>query len=162
MFFGEIDTILSASTIEAIESLVGGTCELVEPSTRSVNVIPLTSPRALGTAAIARLTRALLDPHSWSFARKRCLPRRTAVLRLQGPKGNVKVEIDAFCSGWVLSASNERRGGFFDPVRTQIIEMLKSAFPEYASTNPRSLWRSGIIHELKCKSQSLNAPRASS
>ena len=102
--------------------------------------------------------RLLLDPHSWYFAKKRCLPRHTALFRLKGEQGNVKVVLGFSCVGWIVTGPAERRGGFFDPVAADVRELLKATFPEYASPGRRFVWRSGIIAELRALASAAKGP----
>jgi hypothetical protein len=87
--------------------------------------------------------------NSWFFAKKRCLPRDTAIIRLSGPAGGLKLIIDMPCAGWLLIPHGTRRAGaFFDPVRTEVRGILKRAFPDFASTSKRSMWKQGAIAKL--------------
>jgi hypothetical protein len=74
---------------------------------------------------------------------------------LQSSECDVTVEIDRPCAGWIVTGPRGRWGGFFDPVQDQIWSMVKALFPEYASPSRRSMWRSGVIAELRAAAPSL-------
>jgi hypothetical protein len=139
---------LKPSTIEAIQSATLATCEVLDPE--SIPIYPLTPSRELPFEGCSLLKDLLLDPRSWFFAKKRCLPHWIAQLKLQGQQFSVRVEVDT-CDGWVITAPQQRTGGFFDPVRDQVRAIIKNTFPEFASRDRRSMWRNGAIRELKSK-----------
>src|SRR5690348_15319429 len=130
MFRDSIEQLLKPSTIEAIRASTTITCEVLDPG--SIDAVALTPERPVLAEGCSLLKSLLLDPHSWFFAVKRCLPRNTAMFRLYGDGTCVRVQIDS-CVGWILSGPSERRGGFFDPVADQVRELLKATFPELAS-----------------------------
>jgi hypothetical protein len=149
MFHETIDTILKPSTISAIGASVTATCELLDPERSTVGSVALTPARVVAPAGCSTLKRLLLDPRSWYFAKKRCLPRETALFQLHGEQGSIRLVVGFSCLGWIVTVPAERQGGFFDPVASQIRELLKSTFPEFASPGRRSLWRAGIIAQLR-------------
>ncbi|MEX2558585.1 MAG: hypothetical protein WD403_01665 [Pirellulales bacterium] len=149
MQFASIDRILKPTTIKAIKALTEGTCELVDPDSTAAQPVALTAPREIDADRLARFKELLVDPQSWWFARKRCLPRPTAVVRMRGPKGNVTVSLGFSCVLWIITGRAECRSGFFDPVQHHVREILKSTFPEFASADRRSMWRFGTITHLK-------------
>jgi hypothetical protein len=142
-----IEPILKPSTISAIRESTATTCELLDPG--SVRAIAITPARQLTAEWHTSLQSLLLDHRSWFFARKRCLPSKTALLRLKGPRHTVCVEIGFPCQGWTVSGPEDSSGGFFDPVADEMRDLLKSAFPEFASPHRRSLWKAGEIAELR-------------
>lgn len=159
-----IYAVLEPSTIEVIKYLDAGECELVDPDSAAARPVALTESRQLASEHIAHLAVLLLDLKSWDFARKRCPPRPDALFRLNGSKGLVTVLLGFTCDDWIITGpAAERKRGFFDPVQDQVREFLKSVFPEYASPQIRSLWRSGVIAELRrqreaeCQAKSLKA-----
>ena len=147
MFHETIEAILKPSTIDAIRATTTATCEVLDPD--SVAPLALTPAREAAPGGCSTLKGLLLDPRSWYFAKKRCLPRRTARFRLHGERGSVSVVVGFSCVGWIVTGPAERRGGFFDPVAGQVRELLKTIFPEFASPGRRSMWRAGIIAELR-------------
>ncbi len=149
MQHNDINTILKSATVGAISTLTTGTCELIDPYSTEGYPVQLTSPRKMDTHTITQFIGLLLDPNSWCFPRKRCLPRPTASFQMTGVRGNIIVLIEFSCSGWIVDGPNGRSSGFFDPVHYQIRNILKSIFWEYASDDPRSLWRRGAIIELR-------------
>jgi hypothetical protein len=144
-----IEAILSALTIDAIRASTVATCVLLDPDAACVEPVVLTPPRDLAPEGCLLLKSLLLDPQSWFFAKKRCLPRPTALFRLQGEQGSVSVTVGFACVGWIVVSSTHRQGGFFDPVAGEVRELLKAVFPEFASRGRRSMWRAGIIAELR-------------
>jgi hypothetical protein len=153
MMHTSIDSILDASTIDAIRASSTATCEILDPDASSRRPVPLSAPRELTSDQLSELKELLLDPQSWFFAAKRCLPREVALFRLQSDDGYVTVSIDRPCVGWIVTGPRGRWGGFFDPVQDQIWAMVKGLFPEYASSSRRSMWRSGVISELRAAAQ---------
>jgi hypothetical protein len=149
MFHHTIEAILKPSTIDAIRGSTTITCEVLDPEPRSAAPVALTPARKVAPAGCSMLKDLLLDPGSWFFAKKRCLPRQTALFRLYGERGNVSVIVGFSCVGWIVAGPAERRGGFFDPVAGQVRDLLKSTFPEFASPGRHSMWRAGLIVELR-------------
>lgn len=147
MYLESIEAILKPSTIDAIRASAAATCEVLDPD--SVASVALTPAREMAAERCSTLKGLLLDPRSWFFARKRCLPRKTALFRLHGEGGKVRIEVGFSCVGWIVSGPAERRGGFFDPVEDQVRDLLKATFPEFASPGRRSMWRTGAIAELR-------------
>ena len=154
MAHSSIDSILDASTIDAIRACSTATCEILDPEASSLRPVPLTPARELTSEQLAGLKDLLLDPQSWFFAAKRCLPRKTARFRLQSDDCYVTVILDRPCVGWTVIGPRGRWGGFFDPVQDQIWAMVKGLFPEYASSSRRSMWRAGVIAELRATTES--------
>lgn len=146
--------ILGASTTDSLRASAMATCEMLDPDASSLRPVPLTPARELTSEQLYELKRLLLDPQSWCFAKKRCLPRATALFRLQSSGGYVTVAIDRPCAGWIVTGPRGRWGGFFDPVADQIWAMVKGLFPEYASPSRRSMWRAGVIAQLRTAAQS--------
>jgi hypothetical protein len=149
MVHSSIDSILDASTIDAIRASSTATCEILDPEVEEHRPVSLAPARELTPEQLSELKRLLLDPQSWFFAKKRCLPRAAALFRLQSEDCLVTVTIDRPCVGWIVNGPRGRWGGFFDPVQDQIWTMVKGLFPEYASPSRRSMWRSGAIAELR-------------
>jgi hypothetical protein len=149
MMHSSIDSILDASTIDAIRASSTATCEILDPEASSRRLVPLVPARELTSEPLSELKRLLLDPQSWFFAQKRCLPRAVALFRLQSDDCYVTVTIDRPCVGWIVTGPRGRWGGFFDPVQDQVWAMVKGLFPEYASSSRRSMWKSGVIAELR-------------
>jgi len=153
MVHATIDSILDPATIDALRAASKATCEILDPRASTVRPVPLTPPRKLTRKQVSELRETLLDPQSWFFARKRCLPRDTALFRLSSDEGAVTVLVEMPCLGWIVTGQRGRWGGFFDPVQDQIRELLKGLFPEYASSSRRSMWRSGMITQLRRRLQ---------
>jgi hypothetical protein len=149
MLHPAIDSILDASTIKIIRASTRATCEILDPDSTLVRPLSLTPARELTLKQISEFTNLVLDPQSWSFARKRCLPRATALFRLQSDRGEVRVSVGMTCLDWIVIGPRGRWGSFFDPVQDQIRELLKTLYAEYASSTRRSMWRSGVIHQLR-------------
>jgi hypothetical protein len=149
MVHSSIDSILDATTIDALRASSTATGEILDPHAKSRRPVPLTPARELTSDQLSELRGLLLDPHSWYFARKRCLPRETALFRFQSDNCYVTVLLDISCLGWIVTGPRGRRGAFFDPVRDQIQSLLKELFPEFASSSRRSMWKSGAIAELR-------------
>ena len=122
---------------------------MVDPQDLSPDPRPICDAVELAAEDAKLLARLLLDAQSWFFACKRCLPRGTAIIRLDSPAGDAQVLIGMACEDWELRAGGGRTGGFFDPVADQIRGLLKRAFPEIASPDPRSMWKAGAIAKLK-------------
>jgi len=142
---------LKPSTSAAIEASTGGCCQILDPNGTWTRPKVLTAARELDTEQLTSLKGLLLDPDSWYFCVKRCLPRDTALFQTSGSRGTVSVLVGFTCSGWIVTGPRERRGGFFDPVHDKLLGLLKSIFAEHASPNRRSIWRSGTIAELRSK-----------
>lgn len=117
MVHSSIDSILDASTIDAIRASSTATCEILDPAASSHRPVPLTAPRELTSDQLTELKGLLLDPESWFFAMKRCLPRAAAIFRLQSDDSYVTVVIDMPCLGWIVTGPRGRWGGFFDPIQ---------------------------------------------
>ena len=149
-----IDSILDTSTIDAIGASSTATCEILDPEASSGRPVALSPPRVLTSDQLSKLKELLLDPQSWFFAKKRCLPRAAALFRLESDESYVTVTIDRPCVGWIVTGPRGRWGGFFDPVQDQIWAMVKGLFPEYASSSRRSMWRAGVIAELRAAAES--------
>lgn len=145
--------ILDSLTIELLRASSTATCEILDPQASSGTSVPLVPGRELSSKQLSELKRLLLDPQSWYFAKKRCFPRETALLRLQSGDCSVTVSIDRPCAGWIVTGPRGHWGGFFDPVQDQVWAMIKELFPEYASPSRRSMWRAGAIAELRSAAQ---------
>ncbi|MFO0865146.1 MAG: hypothetical protein U0744_10935 [Gemmataceae bacterium] len=141
MVHSSIDSILDASTIDAIRLSSTATCEILDPEAEERHPVTLAPPRELASEQLSKLKQMLLDPRSWFFAKKRCLPRSAALFRLHSKNCYVTVTIDRPCVGWIVTGPNGRWGGFFDPVQDQVWTMVKELFPEYASPSRRSMRR---------------------
>jgi hypothetical protein len=144
-----IDSILDASTVDVIRASATATCEILDPDAEERRPVSLAPARELTSEQLSELKRLLLDPQSWFFAKKRCVPRAAALFRLHSDHSHVTVTIDRPCVGWIVNGPRGRWGGFFDPVQDQVWAMVKELFPEYASPSRRSMWRSGAIAELR-------------
>jgi hypothetical protein len=144
-----IDVILDPYTIDALRASSVGTCEILDPDASRRTPVWLTPPRKLTADQLAALKALLLDPRSWFFARKRCLPRNTALFRLQSGECRVQIVVGMPCLEWTITGPRGSSGGFFDPVAKQVRALLKDLFSEYASPFPRSMWRSGAIAQLR-------------
>jgi hypothetical protein len=154
MMHSSIDSVLDASTIDAIRASSMATCEILDPEVSSLRPVPLAPARELTPEQLSELKRLLLDPESWFFAKKRCLPRAVALFRLQNDDYYLTVRIDRPCVGWIVTGPRGRWGGFFDPVQDQVWAMVKGLFPQYASSSRRSMWRAGVIAELRAAAAS--------
>src|SRR5438270_8544508 len=97
MFHESIETILKRPTIDAVRASTTATCEVLDPEPESVTPVALTPPRAVSPEGCSTLKDLLLDPRSWFFARKRCLPRQTALFRLHGDRGSVSIAVGFSC-----------------------------------------------------------------
>ena len=53
------------------------------------------------------------------------------------------------CSDWTVTGPEQRCRRSFHPVRSRVRDLLKSVFPEYASSSRGSMWRAGIITKLR-------------
>lgn len=143
--------ILNEEQIELLRTANLASCFLVDPDSRSRHPVPITKTVDLKSSDLQLLTKLLLDVESWFFARKRCLPKNTAVIKIQSASQNATLHIGMNCCDWLLVGCKLRAGGFFDPVRNDIQGILKRAFPDFASPSPRSMWKQGAIRELKLK-----------
>ena len=114
---------------------------------------PITESVNLNSPDLQLLTKLLLDVESWFFARKRCLPKTTAIIEIQSASKHANLHIGMNCSDWLLVGCKLRAGGFFDPVRNDIQGILKRTFPEFASPSTQSMWKNGAIRELKLKTR---------
>jgi hypothetical protein len=149
MKHASIDSILDTSTIDALRTSSTATCEILDPDASSPRSVSLTPARELTSDQFCELKELLLDPHSWDFPKKRCLPRETARFRLQTDERYVTVVVDMSCPGWIVTGPRGRWGGFFDPVQDQMRALLKGISPEHASSLRRSMWKSGTIARLR-------------
>lgn len=149
MVHSSIDSILDASTTDAIRTSSAASCEILDPEAEARRPVTLAPARELTSEQLSELKRLLLDPQSWFFAMKRCMPREVALFRLQSDDCYVTVTIDRPCVGWIVTGPRGRWGGFFDPVQDEMWAIIKGLFPEYASSSRRSMWRSGVIAELR-------------
>src|SRR5205085_1649508 len=118
------------------ETATSGTCQILDPGPRTV---ALTPGRELTTEQLDELKRMLLDPESWFFAKKRCMPRAAVEFRLTSEHGNVSIFVEWNCSGWIVTAPRQEVGGFFDPIQSELGALLKTIFVDYASPNRKSL-----------------------
>jgi hypothetical protein len=147
-----IDGILKPATIEAIRASSTATCELLDPMGKPL--VRLLPARSITKTRLGQLKELLLDPASWFFCVKRCLPRQSVLFRLRySAKKEVTVLVDFPCAGWLVTGPAYRSGGFFDPVAAQVRELIKATFSEFASRNPRSLWKAGKISQLRRKAR---------
>ena len=144
-----ITDILDIKSLSILRSVTGGSCVLVDPGDISITAIPISDAVELSTDDARLLARLLLDVESWYFARKRCLPKGTAIIHLNSRGGDAKLMIGMSCEDWELRAAGNRKGGFFDPVADQVRGILKRTFPDIASSGARSMWKSGAISQLK-------------
>lgn len=154
-----IESVLNASTIRALHASAGATCEVLDPDTSCGRPVTLTPARRLTPGQVSALKDILLDPQSWLFAKKCRMPRDTALFQMRGNEGEVSVRVGMSCLGWIVNGPAGSQGGFFDPVQNQIRALLKSIFPEYASPSRRSMWRAGVIAQLRAAGYDDNAAR---
>jgi hypothetical protein len=147
MFLATIESILNASTIAAIRATASGSCEVLDPD--DCSKVALAPARKLIPEQVSEVRDLLLDPGSWFFAKKRCMPRNTALFRLQNGSGEVRLSVGMSCLDWIVTSGSERRGGFFDPVQNRMRGLLKAIFPEFASPSARSMWKAGTIAQLR-------------
>lgn len=152
-FQDSISDILSEELIVALRNASGATCGLVDPDDHSRLPRLITESVELLSSDLKLLTKLLLDVESWYFARKRCLPKRTAIVTIKSGAGDSRLHIGMNCADWLLVGCGHRAGGFFDPVRNEVRNVLQRAFPDIASPHGRSMWKQGAIHELKLKSR---------
>jgi hypothetical protein len=147
-----IDGILKPATIEAIRKSSTATCEMLDPEGKPFAL--LVPARRLAKARFVQLKELLLDPASWFFCVKRCLPRQSVLFRLKcSTEKEVTVLVDFPCAGWIVTGPDYRGGGFFDPVEAEVREIIKGTFSEFASPNRRSLWKAGRIAQLRRKAR---------
>lgn len=144
-----ISEILDAHALAILRSLTAGSCALVDPDDRIRPPREICGPRELAAAELQLLACLLLDVNSWHYAKKRCSPKPTAIVRLQSLDGDATLKIGMGCADWQLLTGKQRAVAFFDPVVDQVRGILKRAFPELASPYGHSLWRAGMIRELK-------------
>ena len=111
MLHATIRSVLSASTSDAIRACAMATCQVLDPDASSARP-GLTPARRLTPQQCSQLKDLLLDPRSWFFAKKRCLPRDTALFHMQGDEGGVNVSVGMSCLDWTVTGPTERRGGF--------------------------------------------------
>ncbi|MBA4018680.1 MAG: hypothetical protein C0483_16055 [Pirellula sp.] len=122
---------------------------MVDPDDGIRNPKPISDPVELSTQDAVLLSKLLLNADSWFFAVKRCLPKGTARIRLTSPLGDATVLIGMPCQDWDVIVDGEHCGGFFDPVDIEMRSLLKRTFPDLASSEARSMWKSGAIKQLK-------------
>jgi hypothetical protein len=148
-----IESILDKHTIDAIRGSRSGTCVILDSDAGLQAIEPLSEPRTLSSDQLSELQELILDPASWFSCVKRCLPRNTAEFRLER---SISITIGMSCLTWDVTGSGPGMSGFFDPVAGRMRELVKSLFPEYASSLRRSMWRSGVIAQLRSvRSQTL-------
>ena len=152
-FRDSISDILNAEQIELLRTADHASCFLVDPDGNLHKPVPTTEPVQLSVTDLQLLTKLLLDVESWFFARKRCLPKNTAVVKIQSNSNSAILRIGMNCSDWLLIGCKLRAGGFFDPVRNDVRDILKRTFPDIASPNSQSMWKQGAIRELKLKAE---------
>jgi hypothetical protein len=141
--------ILPPEVLAALSPVGSARCDLIDPDDFSRD-----SPAVLDSAEIilddaGSLVRLLSDENSWWFAKKRCLPSGTAIVEFNSPLGQSRLWIGVRCSDRVLHFGNKEYWGIYDPVRNEVVEILKRVFPTIASPGPRSMWKRGAIAKLK-------------
>ncbi len=143
-----ISDILNDRSLETLRNITSAKVALVDP--RGITTLrEITLYKNLSDNDALLLVGLLTNVESWSFCRKRCLSTMTAQVHLSGRFGNATLSIGMRCQGWILIAGTQRQGGFFDPVAAEVRGILKRAFPQVASPNARSMWRSGVIDKLR-------------
>lgn len=135
--------------IDFLRTAKHGTCALLDPDCHAVKPKLISETVVIDKSDLNLLVSLLIDVNSWCFARKRCLPRSTAIVKLESKTANAKLCIGMRCADWILVGMRMRAGGFFDPVRGEIQGILKRAFPELASNHSQSMWKQGAITKLK-------------
>ncbi|GAA4427825.1 hypothetical protein GCM10023155_17650 [Bremerella cremea] len=85
------------------------------------------------------LRNLLLAPDSYCFAQKRCIPCPTVSFRLENGTAHLDVSLGFSCTGWIVQSPYERRGSFFDPVREDMLALVKQLFIKFASRDKRSV-----------------------
>ncbi|WP_436715907.1 hypothetical protein U8335_27275 [Roseiconus lacunae] len=144
-----ISDILDAKSLSILRSVIGGTCVLIDPEDISITPQPICDSTELATDDAKLLATLLLDVESWFFARKRCLPKGTAIIHFVSRAGDARLLIGMSCEDWELRAGGHSKGGFFDPVADQVRDILKRTFPDIASSDDRSMWKLGAIEHMK-------------
>ena len=143
-----ISDILDDRTLMILRSITGGSIALLEPKGRQFITRAITPYRELTIEDAKFIGRLVCDINSWHFARKRCIPKATARIKIDAKAGNAVIDLGMYCQDWRIYTDTFDFWRFFDPVADQIRGILKRSFPEYASPNPDSMWRSGVIKEL--------------
>lgn len=142
-----ISDILNDRSLETLRGITSAKAALVDPQGGAV-VREITLYKNLSDDDAQLLICLLTDVESWSFCLKRCLPVPTALVNLSGQLGNATLSIGIRCQDWHLVIGSQRQTGFFDPVAADVRGILKRTFPQVASPNARSIWRSGVIGTL--------------
>ena len=122
---------------------------MVDPDDISDTPQVITDASPLSPEDTTLIVQLLLNIDSWFFARKRCLPKGTAIVDLKCKNSKAQLLIGIACSDWELRIGSKRHGAFFDPVTTQIRGILKRTFPQFASEHSQSMWKAGVISSLK-------------
>lgn len=122
---------------------------MVDPDDISIDPLTISDANDLAAEDVKRIARLLLDVESWFFARKRCVPKGTAIMHLNSRAGSVRLMIGMSCADWELHTGDNRKSGFFDPVADQVRDILKRTFPDIASSGAQSMWKAGAISQLK-------------
>jgi len=110
----------------------------------------------LTTLFTKQLSGAELQPFSvlarnvgshW-FAAKRCTPRPAVRIVFPESQPPLEIVLDFSCNAWSFDIGKGPSSSFFDPVRGQLLQIVKAWFPKYASAGVSSLWQKGAIEEL--------------
>ena len=107
---------------------------------------------------ITALQKLILDPKSyyngWPIYR-RLPPVPGFAFRIFRDDQHVDLMVDLHNPGWEFICDDEFYGDW-NWVGTEITGIAKSLFPEYASPNPRYIWRKGAIKNLLTQSKKEN------
>jgi hypothetical protein len=80
----------------------------------------------------------LLNPLSYMMGRRRCMPDFTAVLSFQAGTERLLAFLAFNCCAICFSDGTERAvGWFFDPVRQEILALVRECFPEFRHKDTR-------------------------
>lgn len=144
-----ISDILSDRSLETLQEITSAEVALVDPEAVLGAYREITLYQTVSDSDVQLLAKLLMDVTSWSFCIKRCLSKPTAQFHLSGDFGNATLSIGMNCREWVLTTDSQRQGGYFDPVVNDVRGVLKRTFPRIASSDVRSMWRSGVLKRLR-------------
>ena len=157
MFNRPVEDLLGKKTRWVLAGLERGESYLIYSASRKYppqgleGYVILARGPELSNQQKALVQELVFDPQSFynGVPRYRRLPHKPGfALRLVRENTALDLLVDLHNPGWDFVCGNEKYSAW-NWVRDEFVRLAKALFPKYASPNRKSVWRKGVIHELR-------------